>query len=223
VTSESERLELLAERLRMVQLAVPSPGAKIRGWNLVLAEVEHSAARTRPRVFPRIVLVVVVIAVLLSAAVAASSDSLPDSPFYPVKRVVENARGALTFSSSGQFAFHLNLAMTRLREGEAMIASHRVDLADQSLVALDDELNGAALVVQRIARTDRLAAADLRAQLAQAVASDDRQLFGLQAEVTDPAAIAAMSRARERAQHALVTAAQTATPRASPSSAPSTT
>jgi uncharacterized protein DUF5667 len=216
VTSESERLELLAERLRMVQLAVPSPGAKIRGWNLVLAEVEHSASRTRPRLFPRIVLVLVVIAVLLSAAVATSSDSLPDSPFYPMKRVVETARGALTFSSSGQFAFHLSLAMTRLREGEAMIASHRVDFADQSLVGLDDELNAAALVVQRLARTDRLAAADLRAQLAQAVASDDRQLFGLQAEVTDPAAIAAMSRAREGAQRALVTAAQTAAPKASP-------
>jgi hypothetical protein len=216
VTSESERLELLAERLRMVQLAVPSPEAKIRGWNLVLAEVENSAARTRPRVFLRIVLVLVVVAVLLSAAVAASADSLPDSPFYALKRVVENARGALTFSSSGQFAFHLSLAMTRLREGEAMIASHRVDLANQSLVGLDDELNSAALVVQRIARTDALAAADLRGQLSQAVTSDDRQLFDLQAEVTDPAAIAAMSRARERAQRALVVAAPTASPRASP-------
>lgn len=216
MTSESERLELLAERLRMVQLAVPSPAAKIRGWNLVLAKVESSAARTRPRVFPRIVLVLVVIAVLLSAAVAASADSLPDSPFYPLKHVVENARGALTFSASGQFAFHLSLAMTRLRESEAMIASHRVDLADQSLVALDDQLTSAALVVQRVARTDSLAAAELRSQLAQAVANHDRQLSGLQAQVTDPAALAAISRARLRAQQALVVASRTAAASPSP-------
>lgn len=214
--SESERLELLAERLRAVPPAVPSPAAKIRGWNLVQTKVETSAVRTRPRAFPRIILALVVVAVVLSAAVAASADSLPDSPFYPLKRIVENVRGGLTFSASGQFAFHLDLAMTRLRESEAMIASHRVDLAAQSLVALDDQLNSAALVVQRVARTDSLAAAELRSELAQAVANHDRQLFGLQVQVQDPAAIAAISRARERAQQALAVASPTPAPSPSP-------
>jgi hypothetical protein len=213
--SEAERMERLAERLRAVEPAAASPAAKIRGWNLVLSEVQRSAARTRPRALPRLVLAAVAAAVLVMAAVAASADSLPDSPLYPVKGFLENVRGALTFSPADQFTFHLDLAMTRLREGEAMIASHRVDLADQALGALDDQLNSAALLVQSVQRTDPPAAAGLRSRLQQAVASHDRELAGLQGQVTDPAAIAAIRRARDRAQQAVV-ASQSPSPRPSP-------
>lgn len=210
-------MERLAERLRAVEPAVASPAAKVRGWHLALSEVQRSAAHTRPRAFPRLVLAVVVVAVVVMAVVAASADSLPDSPLYRMKGLVENLRGAFAFSSSDQFTFHLGLAMTRLREGEAMIASHRVDLADQALGALDDQINSAALLVQRVQRTDRLAAAGLRSQLQQAVASDDRELAGLQGQVTDPAAIAAIKRARDRAQHAVLTASPSPSPSPTPS------
>jgi hypothetical protein len=209
-------MERLAERLRIVDPAVASPAAKVRGWNLVLSEVQRSAARTRPRAFPRVVLAIVIVVVLVLAVVVTSADSLPDSPLYPVKGLVENIRGALAFSPSDQFAFHLDLAMTRLREGEAMIASHRVDLADQALGALDDQFNSAALLVESVQRSDPLAAVGLRSQLQQAVASDDRELAGLQGQVTDPAAIAAIRRARDRAQHAILTASPSPSPTPSP-------
>src|SRR5438128_12678473 len=97
-----ERLERLAERLRAVDPVMPSPGAKIRGWNLVLAAVEQSATvRSRTHPVRRLVLAAVAAAVLLVAgAVAASADRLPDSALYPLQRVMGSVSGAPAFSPS---------------------------------------------------------------------------------------------------------------------------
>ena len=225
MTPEMERLERLAERLRAVEPVMPSPGAKIRGWNLVLAAVEQSATvRSRTHPVRRLVLAAVAAAVLLVAgAVAASADSLPDSALYPLKGVMENVRGALAFSPSDKLAYHLELARTRLTEAEAMIARHRVDLADQALSSLDDQLNDAALVVQAAMTGDPALAASLENRLVQAIAMHDQQLAGLQGQVTNPAAIAAITQARDRAAQALQTANQPASSNggAKPSASPS--
>ena len=203
-----ERLERLAERLRAVEPVMPSPGAKIRAWNLVLAAVEQSATvRSRTHPVRRLVLAAVAAAVLLVAgAVAASADSLPDSALYPLKGVVENVRGALAFGPSDKLAYHLELARTRLTEAEAMVARHRVDLADRALSSLNDQLNDAALVVQAEKTSDPALAASLENRLVQAIATHDQQLAGLQGQVTNPAAIAAITQARDRAAQALQTA-----------------
>jgi len=207
LTPEVERLERLAERLRSIDPVMPSPGAKIRGWNLVLAAVEQSATvRSRTHPVRRLVLAAVAAAVLLvGGAVAASADSLPDSALYPLKGVVENVRGALAFSPSDKLGYHLDLARTRLTEAEAMITRHRIDLADVALSSLDDQLNDAALVVQSELQSDPALAASLEDRLAQAIATHDQQLAGLQGEVTNPAAIAAIMQARDRAAQALQT------------------
>jgi hypothetical protein len=212
LTPEVERLERLAERLRSVDPVMPSPGAKIRGWNLVLAAVEQSATvRSRRHPVRRLVLAAVAAAVLLVAgAVAASADSLPDSALYPLKGVMENVRGALAFSPSDKVAYHLDLARTRLTEAEAMIARHRLDLADEALNGLDDQLNDAALVVQSEKQSDPGLAASLEHRLIQAIATHDQQLAGLQGQVTNPAAIAAITQARDRAAQAILTADQPA-------------
>ena len=213
MTPEVQRLERLAERLRAVEPFVPPPGAKIRGWNLVIAAVEQStSARSRVHPVRRMVLVTVAAAVLLVAgAVAASADSLPDSVFYPLKSVVENARGALTFGASDRLAYHLDLARTRLAEAQAMFARHRVDLADQALSALDDQLNDAALVVQTEKQSDPTVGAAMENRLRQAIAAHDAQLAGLQGEVTNPTALNAIMQARDRAAQALETAGNPAT------------
>jgi len=222
LTPEVQRLERLAERLRSVDPVMPSPGAKIRGWNLVLAAVEQSASgRSRSHPVRRLVLAAVAAAVLLvGGAVAASADSLPDSALYPLKAVVENVRGALAFSPSDKFAYHLDLARTRLTEAEAMIARHRLDLAGQALSGLNDQLNQAALVVQAEQLSDPALAASLENRLVQAIAMHDQQLAGLQGQVTNPAAIAAITQARDRAAQALQTAAK---PTSSDGGKPSTT
>jgi hypothetical protein len=210
--SEMERLERLAERLRAVDPVMPSPGAKIRGWNLVLAAVEQSATiRSRSHPVRRLVLAAVAAAVLLvGGAVAASADSLPDSALYPLKGVVENVRGALAFSPSDKLAYHLDLARTRLTEAEAMIARHRLDLAGEALSGMNDQLNEAALVVQSEQQSDPALAASLENRLVQAIATHDQQLAGLQGQVTNPTAVATITRARDQAAQALQTAAKPA-------------
>ena len=208
MSSELERLERLAERLRAVDTATPSPNAKIRGWNLVLAAVEQSATvRSRAHPVRRLVLAAVAAAVLVVVgAVAASADSLPDSPFYPLKGVLESARGALTFGASDQLTFHLDLARTRLTEAEAMFARHRVDLAEQALSAMNEQLNDAALVVQAEKQSNPAAGTALENRLQQAITTHDAQLAGLQGQVTNPSAVNAIMQARDRAAQSLQTA-----------------
>jgi Domain of unknown function (DUF5667) len=212
LTPEVERLERLAERLRTVEPYMPPPGAKIRGWNLVLAAVEQStSARSRVHPVRRLVLATVAAAALLVVgAVAASADSLPDSAFYPLKGVLEKARGALTFGASDQLAYHLELANTRLTEAQAMFARHRVDLADEALGALDDQLNEAALVIQAEKQSDAAVGAAMENRLRQAISTHDAQLAGLQGQVTNPTAVNAIVQARDRAAQALQTAVKPA-------------
>jgi hypothetical protein len=203
--SEAQRLEALAQRLRSVEPVNPSPAAKIRGWNLVLAAVEQTATvRSKSHSLRRLVLAAAAAAVLVVAgAVAASADSLPDSPLYPVKGALEQARGALAFSPSDRLSYHLELSRTRLAEASAMIARHRLDLADQALNALDDQLQEAAKVVEAENQTGGALAADMQNRLQQAIAVHDRQLAELQGNVTNPTAQDAIARARDRAAEAL--------------------
>jgi hypothetical protein len=202
---EGQRLEALAERLRGVDPVMPSPAAKIRGWNLVLASIERSpAVRSRAHGLRRLVLATVAVAILLIAGtVAASADSLPDSPFYPVKGALEQARGLLAFSPSDRLTYHLELARTRLAEAEAMIARHRIDLANQALDGLDAELAEASELVRSEQQADPAQAADMQHRLQQAIATHDRQLAGLQGQITNPTAQNAIATARDRAAAAL--------------------
>ena len=197
---EARRLEALAERMRAVDPVAPSPGAKIRGWNLVLAGVAQSATR-RPRVsVTRLVLAAAAAAVLLvSGALAASADSLPDSALYPLKGAWEQVRGTLAFSPSDKLTFHLELSRTRLAEAEAMIARHRLDLAARAFDRLDNELDDAAQLVWTAKQTNQAAAADMENRLQQAISTHELQLAGLQGQVTNPTALSAISRARDRA------------------------
>ncbi|HXO54750.1 MAG TPA: DUF5667 domain-containing protein, partial [Mycobacterium sp.] len=123
---------------------------------------------------------------------------------------------------SDKLAYHLDLARTRLTEAEAMIARHRIDLADQALGSLNDQLNAAALVVQAEMQSDPTLAASLQDRLVQAIGTHDQQLAGLQGQVTNPAAVAAIVQARDRAAQALQTANQPASSNggSKPSAAP---
>ena len=223
MTSEGLRLERLAERLRAVDPVAPSPGAKIRGWNLVLASVEQSAT-VRSRVHPirRLMVAAAAAAVLVVAgAIAASADSLPDSALYPLKGVIENVRGALAFSPSDQLTHHLELARTRLTEAEAMFAGHRVDLADRALAQMDDQLDAAALLVQKEKQADPSVGAAMESRLIQAIATHDNQLAGLQGQVSNPTAVSAITAARDRAAQALTLAAKPAPANGHPNPTPS--
>lgn len=203
--SEAQRLEALAERLRAVEPVTPSPVAKIRAWNLVEASIERSTTVRAPVRSPwRLALAGCAAAALLAAGgVAASANSLPDSPLYPVKGALERAEGVLAFSPSDRLTYHLNLAQTRLTEAEAMIAGHRLDLAEQALADMNQQLEDAAAVVASEQQDMPAVAADMQNRLQQAIAVHDSQLAGMQGEVTNPTAQQAIARARDRAEQAL--------------------
>lgn len=205
MTPEPQRLERLADRLRAVEPYIASPGAKIRGWNQVLAAVEQSATvRSRSHPLRRLLVAAAIVVVLLVVgAVAVSADSLPDSPIYPLKGLLENARGALAFSPSDQFAYHLDLSRTRLTEADAMIARHRLDLASRALGGLNDQLTAAAQVVRAQKLKDPAVATDMENRLRRAIATQDAHLQDLQGQVLNPATLDAITRARDRAAKAL--------------------
>jgi hypothetical protein len=221
--SENQRLERLAERLRAVEPAQPSPTAKIRAWNLVTADLQKPArAGVTRRSAGRLILAGLAAAALLVAgAVAAAADSLPDSALYPVKGALENVEGVFALTATDQFNHHLGLAGTRLREAEAMFARHRVDLADQALAGMEDQLASAATVVKATKSLDPAVSASLENELQQAVETHDNQLAGLQGQVTNPTAVDAITRARNRAQDALQVAAASDLGQGSPKGSPS--
>ena len=207
--SESQRLERLAERLRAVDPARPSPAAKIRAWNLVAADLQKPANRSLGRRSTgRLILAgLAASALLVAGAVAAAADSLPDSAFYPIKGTIETVAGAFALTPSDQFNHHLSLAATRLSEATAMFARHRLDLAEQALAAMEEQLTSAATVVQAAKATDPAVSASLERELQQAVETHDNLLAGLQDQVTNPTAVDAITRARNSAQDALLVAA----------------
>ncbi|MDQ6692472.1 MAG: DUF5667 domain-containing protein, partial [Candidatus Dormibacteraeota bacterium] len=167
--SESQRLERLAERLRAVEPAQPSPATKIRAWNLVAADLQKPATAPRRRSAGRLILAGLAAAALLVAgAVAAAADSLPDSALYPIKGALENVEGAFALTASDQFNHHLSLAGTRLREADAMFARHRLDLADRALGGMEEQLASAATVVQTVKASDPAISGGLERELQQA-------------------------------------------------------
>src|SRR5207248_2524326 len=140
-----------------------------------------------------------------AGAVAASANSLPDSPLYAVKGVLEQVRGNLAQSPGDRLTYHLDLAQVRLTEAEAMIARHRIDLADQSLAAMNAQVQQAAAIVTAEQQSGSALAADMQNRLEQAIAVHDVQLASLQGEVSNPVAQQAIAQARDRAAQALET------------------
>jgi TolA-binding protein len=140
---------------------------------------------------------------LIVGTVAASADALPDSPLYPVKGLVENARGLLMFSPVDRVNYHLELAGTRLREAQAMFGRHRDDLAEQALAGLALEIKDAATDINSLSASDLQAASQEEHQLEQAIQTHDAQLAGMQANVTNLQALSAIQAARDRAQQTL--------------------
>jgi hypothetical protein len=201
MSTEMDRLQRLADRLRTVTPVDPGPAGRIRAWNLVSASLTvRPAAAPRPRAWPSLRLAGALagaVAVLVLGAVTAAAQSLPNSPLYSVKRFDENVRAALTVGTTARFDYRLELADTRLVEAQAMIEQDRLDLAEAALESYDADLAEAAALA---AEAGSPAATDLlETRLERAIAVHDAQLQGLQGEVTNPVARAAIQAARDRA------------------------
>lgn len=96
--------------------------------------------------FARVLAAVVAVAVIGLGTVAASADSLPHSPLYPVKRTTERVQLFLTSSPRGKAHLHLHFAERRLNETmELMSCCHSVD--DAILVSMLEETDTAIKII----------------------------------------------------------------------------
>jgi hypothetical protein len=89
---------------------------------------------------------ILVVALLGFGTVAASADSLPHSPLYPVKRTTERVQLLLTFSTSGKAQLHLHFAERRLNE-TMMLMSCCQSLDDAVLKSMLEETDLAIKII----------------------------------------------------------------------------
>ena len=140
------------------ELAPPEPGetfvstAQARLLNRLRA-VQKKTPRVKPRRIRRLrwarqpayILASVVLALgllVMSAGVAwASEGALPGDVFYGVKRTVEEARLALTWTVTGEAALLTHYIEGRIAETEALLAAGREDDLDISLAGYEDMLS----------------------------------------------------------------------------------
>jgi hypothetical protein len=109
---------LVTKRVSAIQ---PRADFKARARYQFRSALKEAAAKSRPPLgwFPRWATVATIALVLLlagSSTVVAAGSSMPDSPLYPIKLAVEEARLALTFSPIGKARLCAELADRRVAE-----------------------------------------------------------------------------------------------------------
>ena len=169
-------------------------------------------------------------ATALAATVSAfaAPSALPDSPLYPVKHFEEDVRLAFT-PSNQRLTVQLQLAGERLREAQAMAASHKPRLAENSLRGFEVILNDAAAALKNPAdpgdTNDALAA--LRMNLGAVErenASRDDDAAGVKrlvADVTDE--LDRIEQAETVTSSPVVVVGEQATPEPTPQATPTPT
>ena len=160
------QLEPLLRLAREIE-ALPLPEPNPRALRATQARVREAAilkkeAALQGRLFPgwltgqwvslaftRVLAAIVAVAVIGLGTVAASADSLPHSPLYPVKRTSERVQLFLTFSPSGKAHLHLFFAERRLNETlELMSCCQSVD--DAILMSMLEETDLAIKIICRL-------------------------------------------------------------------------
>ena len=191
---ELEPLLRLAREIK----ALPRPEPNPRALRATQARVREAAilkkekARrggpflswlTDPRVslaFARVLAAVIAVAVIGFGAVAASADSLPHNPLYPVKRTTERVQLFLTFSPGGKAELHLFFAERRLNETmELMNCCQSVD--DAVLMSMLEQTD---LAIEIICRLPTLEAEPLLNKAVELTAQQHTCLSQIRGEVS---------------------------------------
>ena len=133
-------IELLRLSVDLGGLAPSSPAAdpafRLRARNRMLAAAAHRRRARRwnplgalPRPAARLAFAGALAAAVLVGGLtsaAASGNSLPGDPFYPIKLGVERAQLAVTFNAVARARLHAQFAEVRLSEAKRLIAAGRV-------------------------------------------------------------------------------------------------
>lgn len=138
-TERDHLIELLRLSVDLGGLAPSSPAAdpafRLRARNRMLAAAERRRPRrwnplgALPRPAARLAFAGALAAAVLVGGLtsaAASGNSLPGDPFYPIKLGIERAQLAITFDAAARARLHAQFAEVRLSEAKRLIAVGRV-------------------------------------------------------------------------------------------------
>ena len=164
-----------------------SPEAKARGLDRLMDAIDRRQASKRwwhpfiPSISRPVGAALAGVAVVLVTAgwtTAAASDTLPGDPLYWVKSAKERVMLEVPRSDVGQAQAHADLARVRVQEMRQLVASGRVNEAEQLLAKLDHHLNELAGYVGVTVASDPIEMPVVRVRLASAgdVASIARRL-----------------------------------------------
>ena len=186
----------VALRLRAVPRVRPSPDFRADARARLIAQLppRHlTGTRRAGRLMPMLAVLAVLI-VLGSSIIAASAQSLPNDPLYPVKITIEHVRLALSSDQLTRGELSLGFAGERLSEVQRLIDQGRGDDAADTLDAFARQIQSAAEMAHNLP-----VGADRDALLARLRQSADQSAVVLaDNEVRLPASVQpAMARARE--------------------------
>ncbi len=103
----------------------------------------------------RLTAATVAFALVLGGVGYASTDSLPDSPLYPVKQLIEKIRLAVTTDNEAEVELHLQSAEERLAEADAMAEEGKTEEARQALNDMMKEMRAAYKLAGMVPGHDR--------------------------------------------------------------------
>ncbi|UCC88424.1 MAG: hypothetical protein JSV81_03700 [Anaerolineales bacterium] len=146
----ADRKEFLAELNRLQRPSVsPAPLVRLKEWiafhNPWLTTgfmFQRKEQRRMSTLFVKATLIFSLVFGSAGGAVALAANSLPDSPLYPAKLALEQARLNATTDPAGRAAKHLALAMVRTREMERMALAGQVP-DGANLLRLQKHFDGA--------------------------------------------------------------------------------
>jgi hypothetical protein len=161
----------------------------------------------RPLVTVAATLIVVLALVLAGGGgiVYASTDSLPGSPLYGVKRATEQVQLFLTPMGTGRAELHIRFAQRRLEEVQAL-AETKGQVDEETLAAIAEETE---LALKEVEGAHPAEKSNLLEKLASLTERQQAVLKGVQAKAPEAAqkglnrALEASQRGHERAREAL--------------------
>jgi hypothetical protein len=179
----------------------PSPKFKMAARMRLMQKVGVPAVvaerRIRPRRIPmRLTAVSLAFLLILGGVAAASTNSLPDSFLYPIKRAIEKVRLATALNERSRASIYLSLAKERLEEAKAMVRARKTGLVRKTLREMNQETEEAYRSLQRVSGKDK------EVLLTKLVSLSERQQAVLKRviEQAPPEARAALEHALEVSQ-----------------------
>ncbi|MBC8264659.1 MAG: hypothetical protein H8E47_11115 [Anaerolineales bacterium] len=167
--------------IRQTPQVVPSPQAKAVGRQQLLAAVakkkrekaqpgllrrlgQSAAILVQPLARPQrqslrlaqaIAALLIVVSFVSAGAVGVAAGSLPDSPFYAIKRTTERVQLALTTTAAGKARLHMIYSERRLDEAQALWEAGK-GLNEATLQAMGSENSDALEAISRVSAEEGL-------------------------------------------------------------------